>query len=62
MWGRDSWPYVLAFYGPKNLLNRVMEGKTMLVLSSMPKLTIWYKSFEIAYILRQLINGKATNV
>ena len=40
MWGRDSWPYVLAFYGPKNLLNRVMEGKTMLVLSSMPKLTI----------------------
>ena len=40
MWGRDTWPYVLAFYGPKNLLNRVMEGKTMLVLSSMPKLTI----------------------
>ena len=62
MWGRDTWPYVLAFYRPKNLLNRVMEGKTMLVLSSMPKLTIWYKNFEIAYILRQLINGKATNV
>ena len=62
MWCRESWPYVLAFYGPKNLLNWVMEGKTMLVLSSMPKLTIWYKNFEIAYILRQLINGKATNV
>ena len=40
MLGRDTWSYVLAFYGPKNLLNWVMGGKTMLVLSSMPKLTI----------------------